>query len=220
MVLAEVLGGPAQAGVVGSLPYSNQWIYDDRQSYLYLALNQGQLAQTGISVNQFQSDFGSKSFLFPSIDYFGKLFALAGQESGSQLRNFNFWGRYGLGFQAIDGHLIDPGTSLDNPAEHSSFLSLTMKVGPFFSYDGVSWVQPYIGIEIEPFAYRLSSTTEGAEANGAGALWGPAVGVHLPLFFDHHGSLFGEARRDFILSDSGGVYAPGIAADVGMGLVF
>src|SRR5580700_8068646 len=73
----SVFGLPASSAtsteVVGSLPYSNQWISDKIDSILYLTYNSAQLGSQTMTVGQYVSDFGSTGFAFPALDFFSHL---------------------------------------------------------------------------------------------------------------------------------------------------
>ena len=50
--------------VVGSLPYSNQWVFDQRQSYLYLSYNHGALAAPVFHSGVYSSNFANQKTNF------------------------------------------------------------------------------------------------------------------------------------------------------------
>ena len=206
--------------VVGSLPYSNQWVYDQRQSYLYLTFNHGALANSLFLTQHFSSDFGNKNFDYPSIDYFVSMFNFAGAESTSVLRKFSLWTRYGIGFGTRRGELQSPDFTVASSSESAYLTALTFKVGPLISIDLGDWIQPYAGVEFSPFFFRHSSSLDGAESQGAGVLYGPVAGLHFPIFFSHRASLYTEVRRNIVLSDDKNVFGSSTTMGAGLGMVF
>lgn len=240
LVLSLVLGGVASAQVeskpitnsignrdsddsvrvIGNLPYTNQWVYERSSSYLYLNFDSATLASRNINVSHFQTQFPSNRFNLLSLDFHSRLFSLAEPLGTSFFRRFSFWGRYKLGFGLVDGALFDITQGTSMPADRSSLLVLQGGVGLEFAYDWSDWVQPYIGLNFKPYYYRNTSSMSSAEAEGNNSVYGPSVGVHLPVLFAHKGSLFAELHEDLVTQGSTQIFAKELAGDFGVGLSF
>ncbi|MBI3556868.1 MAG: hypothetical protein HY074_11445 [Deltaproteobacteria bacterium] len=215
---AETLAPKNQ--VVGQLPYSNQWVFDQRQSYLYLSYNHGQMAAPIFHTGSFDSNFNNQNFDYPSLDYFVNLFSFANSESKSFFGRLSLWTRYGFGVGMRRGELLSGDFTVENSAESSYLTALVFRLGPQLTFDLADWIQPYAGLEFSPFVFRHSSSLSGAESQGAGTLFGPVAGVHLPLFFSHRASIYGEMRRTLVLSDDKHVFGSSTTFGAGLGMVF
>jgi len=206
--------------VIGTLPYSNQWTFERPSNYLYINLEQATLASQAIVSSTYESDYSSNKINLISLDYFSKLFDLANPLGDSFFRRFAFWGRYRVGFGLLSGTVMDDSTSTVLPAEKSSLLVLMGQVELNFAYNWSEWVQPYIGFSYKPYYFRNTSSTSSAELEGNNSLYGPSLGVHLPIFFSHKGSILMEVHQDMAPSSSNQIFATRLGADFGVGLVF
>lgn len=206
--------------VIGNLPYSNQWVYERPSNYLYLNFDSSTLASQNINVSHFQTHFNSTRFNLLSLDFQSRLFTIADPLGNSFFRRFSFWGRYKLGFGTIDGILVDLTEGTPLPAEKNSLLVLQGAVALDFAYDWSDWVQPYIGFNFKPYYYRNTSSMSSAESEGNSSVYGPSVGVNLPILFSHKGSLFAELHEDLVASGSNQIFTNELAGDFGVGLTF
>ena len=173
----------AESEIAGSLPYSTQWISERTSSYLYVGLNYGQMNSQFLMVDSYQADFGSQGFAYPSIDFFSQILSFAGAESRSSLKDWALWGRYSLGTALRSAQLSSTQTPIDGSVAHDSLLFLSVRLGAMVGYDHWSWVKPFAGLELDPYAYRNTSGISGAEQQGGAFTFGPVVGMHFPLFF-------------------------------------
>jgi hypothetical protein len=229
MVLLTVTAAPVLAAaevsdgnkIVGSLPYSNQWFYDQRQSILYISLNHARMGDGMIRSGDFTGDYGGSDLNFPSIDYFVTVVQFSGRDGSNGFwRRLSLGMRYGLGVGLKKGALTNSDFSI-NAASESVYLSAGMaRLGPVLAYDLTSWLQPYVGLEIAPFVFRQSSSMSGAETQGAGALFGTVAGLHLPAFFSQRASIYGEFRNSKVLSDEKQVFGSSMSVTGGVGMVF
>jgi hypothetical protein len=204
--------------VVGALPYSNQWISEQTNSYLYVTYNSSQMSNSTMTVGQYVADFGSSGYSFPSLDLFTHFTSLAGPESRSPLRDFSLWGRYTLGFADRDGSLSSNLTPIDSNVENDSLLIFYARVGLLLGYDHLTWIRPYAGIEVDPYFFRNTSGISGAEQQGGNFNYGPTIGAHFPVFFSGRGSVLAEYHRAIPLSGSGQIYTNSNNYTAGMGL--
>jgi hypothetical protein len=206
--------------VIGNLPYSNQWVFERASNYLYFNFDSSTLASQNIKVSHFQTQFTSTRFNLLSLDFHSRLFTLADPLGSSFFRRFSFWGRYKVGFGMIDGTLVDTTEGTPLPAEKNSLLVLQGGVALDFAYDWSDWVQPYVGFNFKPYYFRNTSSMSSAESEGNNSVYGPSVGVHLPVLFSHKGSLFAEVHEDLVTSGSSQIFTNEIAGDFGVGLTF
>jgi hypothetical protein len=206
--------------VIGNLPYSNQWVFERPSNYLYLNYDGNTLASNNINVSHFQTQYSSTQINLLSLDFFSRLFTIADPLGDSFFRRFSFWGRYKVGFGMINGSLVDTTEGDALPAEKNSLLVLQGAVALNFAYDWSDWVQPYIGFNFKPYYYRNTSSMSSAESEGNSSVYGPSVGVHLPVLFSHKGSLFAEVHKDMAMQGSGQIFANEVAGDFGVGLTF
>jgi hypothetical protein len=206
--------------VIGNLPYSNQWVYERSSSYLYFNLDSATLVSQNINVSHFQTQYSSTRFNLLSLDFHSRLFSLADPLGSSFFRRFSFWGRYKLGLGMIDGALMDMTQGTLLPAEKNSLLVLQGALALDFAYDWSDWIQPYIGFNFKPYYYRNTSSMSSAEKEGNSSIYGPSVGVHLPVLFSHKGSLFAELHEDLVTQGSGQIFTNEVAGDFGVGLTF
>jgi hypothetical protein len=231
MVLLTVIAAPALAAadvsdngnnkIVGSLPYSNQWFYDQRQSILYVSFNHARMGDGMIRSGEFTGDYGGSDLNFPSIDYFVTVLQFSGRDGSNGFwRRLSLGMRYGLGVGLKKGALTNSDFSI-NAASESVYLSAGMaRLGPVLAYDLASWLQPYVGVEIAPFVFRQSSSMSVAETQGAGALFGTVAGLHLPAFFSQRASIYAEVRNSKVLSDEKQVFGSSTSVTGGVGMVF
>jgi len=206
--------------IIGNLPYSNQWTFERATNFLYLNYDQETLASQALHASHYESDYSANKISLISLDYFSKLFDLGNPLGNSFLRRFAFWGRYKMGFGILSGSVVDDSTSSILPAEKSSLLLLMGQVELNFAYDWSEWVQPYFGFSYKPYYYRNTSSMSSAELEGNSSVYGPSIGVHLPILFSHRGSLFAELHQDMANSGTSQLFATQLGADFGVGLVF
>jgi len=206
--------------IIGTLPYSNQWTFERPSNYLYFNYDQQTLSSQAIHVSHFDSKYNSNKMNIFSLDYFSKLFDLADPLGDSFFRRFALWGRYKVGFGMQSGAVIDDNTSTTLPAEKSSLLVLIGQVQLNFAYNWSEWVQPYIGFDYKPYYFRNTSSMSSAESEGSSAMYGPALGVQLPILFSHRGSLLAEVHKDIVTASSNQIFAGQIGGDFGVGLSF
>jgi hypothetical protein len=206
--------------VVGSLPYTNQWISEKTNAYLYVTYNSSQMGTNTITVGQYTANFGNAGYSFPGIDFFSHLTALAGPESKSPLRDFSLWGRYSLGFANRDAQLSAAVTPIDGSVEKDSLLIFSARIGLLAGYERLNWFRPYAGIEVDPYFFRNTSGISGAEEQGGNFNFGPVIGAHFPVFFSGKGSILAEYRRVIPLTGSGQIYSSSNNYTAGMGLTF
>lgn len=220
----SIFGLPAStttpSEVVGSLPYTNQWISEKTASYLYLSYNSSQMSSRNVTVGQYVSDFGSAGYAFPTIDFFTNFVSLAGPESRSLARDFSFWGRYSLGFADRSGQLSATQTPINGSVENVSLLVFSARVGALLGYERWNWFRPYAGLEIDPYFFRNTSGISGAEQQGENFSYGPVVGAHFPVLLSGHASLLAEFRRTIAASGSGQLFSSANNYTAGMGLTF
>jgi hypothetical protein len=209
----------SDGNIVGTFPYSNQWIFERTSSFLYISANRTPLISSTFTNTHYQTNFDSKNFDSLSIDYFSRFFGLAKAESPSFLRNFSFWGRYSLGFGARQGQLSDSNVQLSS-IERGTMMAISSRFGLLLCLDSIAWIKPYIGIEISPYFFRQSADLSGAEVQGSSFLYGPAFGVHLPLFFENRASIYGEIRSQLAAQNSGQIFSDNINGDLGVGFAF
>jgi hypothetical protein len=150
--------------VIGNLPYTNQWTFERPSNYLYISYEQLPMASQAVHVSHFETDYSTHNIGIIALDYFSKITPFADALGTSPLRRFGLWGRYKIGFGTQSGTVVD---------------------------DSTNSIQHYVGFNFIPYYFRNTSSTTGAESEGQGSLYGPAIGVHLPLFFSHKGSIFG-----------------------------
>jgi len=205
--------------VIGNLPYSNQWVYERSSSFLYLNYDSETLASGTINVSHFQTQYSSPRFNLLSLDFFSRILTLADPLGSSFLRKFSFWGRYKVGFGIAEGSLVDLTGAINLPAEKSSLLVLEGGVALTLVYDWSEWVQPFIGVNFKPYYFRNTSSMTTAETEGSANLYGPSIGVHLPVLFSHKGSLFAELHQD-IPATSDQIFTKELAGDFGAGITF
>jgi hypothetical protein len=202
---------------LGSLPYSNQWVYEAPQSYLYITANNGNLASSTLAIKNFRSDFGGESFWYPALDYVTRLFSFGSLEGDSFLRYISVRSRYGIGLITLSGKLSDSQTALTS-AENSSMLGLALRLGPQVSFERWKFMTPYIGAEVTLLGYRHNATLNGAESQGISTLLAPTAGLQFHLW--ERIGVIAEARYDFKVQDSEGLFAGGTHYALGAGLVF
>jgi hypothetical protein len=206
--------------VVGELPYSNQWKFDTRDSYLYLSLSNLNLTSGDIDLTKYNSHFSSNSMRVYSIDYFKQIYRFAKVDSQSKWKDFSIWGRYSIGVSSTNGSLSGKGFTINSSVESSNLMTGILHFGPQITYERISWMQPYIGFELSPYFYRHSASLSAAESQGGGILFGPVLGSHFPLFFDHTLSLVGEVRENMTTNNQDNTFATGLTFLSGLGLVF
>jgi hypothetical protein len=204
---------------IGSLPYSNQWTYEQTASFLYLSYNTTSMAQSALNVDRYQSSFDSKSYAYPSIDYFVHLLSLAPVDSKSWTRDVSFWGRYSLGFAERQGSLSDSEVQLSS-LESTSLLIFSARVGLNVSYDRIKWIKPYLGADVAPYFYRATASLTGAEAQGSAICVDPTIGAHFPVLFQGKASLYGEFRRTIALQSGKQLLDSANNFNAGLGLTF
>ena len=194
-----IMGFPAKntsskSDVIG-LTDSTQWISELTASYLYIGYNSAHMASNQFTTTDYVTTFTHTRFAYPSLDYFSHLFSMANPESKSFFHNLSFWGRYGLGFAQRKGSLANTSTWIDSSLETGTLLIFTARLGALLSFDILSWVHPYAGLEITPYTFRHTSDLSGTEVQGYSFTWGPVVGVHLPILFGGRVAFFAEARN-------------------------
>ena len=210
----------SESSVVGSLPYSTQWVSEKIGSYLYASYNSAQLANQNLTVNQYVSDFGSASYSFPGVDFFSRIRGFASPESYSWARDLSIWGRYSLGFASRTGHVTSNQTPINSAVASDSLLVLNARVGLLIGFDRLSWLRPYAGFDVSPYFYRNTSDISGVEQQGENLCFGTILGAHFPVLFNGRGSLMAEFRREIAASGSGQIFANSDNYTAGMGLTF
>jgi hypothetical protein len=206
--------------VIGNLPYTNQWTFERPSNYLYISYEQLPMASQAVHVSHFETDYSTHNIGIIALDYFSKITPFADALGTSPLRRFGLWGRYKIGFGTQSGTVVDDSTNSILIGEKSSLIILEGELELQVAYDWLDWIQPYVGFNFIPYYFRNTSSTTGAESEGQGSLYGPAIGVHLPLFFSHKGSIFGELHQSMATASSNQVFGTHLGGDVGVGLVF
>jgi hypothetical protein len=204
----------SSAGVsVMGLPGSTQSAADRVAGYLYLSYNSAKMSNSSITNSDYVSSFGSTSFGYPSLDFFNRIMFLG--------RDFSFWGRYSIGFADRDGSLSDPDAGIvDSSIEKSSLLLLSARVGALLSYERLSWIKPYAGVEIDPYLYRVNGDLSGADEQAANLNYGPVIGFHAPVFFKGTASVLAEYKLTIASHGTGQIFANSSNFTAGMGLTF
>ncbi len=205
--------------IVG-FPTSNQWEQERLKSFLYLSLNSGQMASPQIAVGDYVSQYDGANFNFVSLDYFTHFFSFAELNSNSSARDFSLWGRYSVGFADRAGSLVSASPDINTSIESVNLLMLCARIGLLVHYDHFSWFKPFLGVELDPYFFRQTSDLSGAEEQGSAFSWGPTLGVHLPVLFDHRVSFETELRRSFALNVSGQLLSTTFTMTAGMGVSF
>ena len=204
---------------IGTLPYSNQWTYEQTASFLYVSYNTSSMAQSGFGIDRYQTTFASKTYAYPSVDYFVRLLSFAPADSHSWMRDLSLWGRYSLGFAERQGALTDSQVQLSS-LESSSLLIFSARAGFNLSYDRISWVKPYIGAGFAPYFYRATASISGAETQGSAICVDPTIGAHFPVLFQGKASLYGEFSRAIALQNSKQILDSSNNFNAGLGLTF
>ena len=220
----SMFGLPASSAspteVVGSLPYSNQWISERIDSIIYVTYNSARLGSRTMTVGQYVSDFGGAGLAFPALDFFSHLVSFAGPESRSPARDFSLWGRLSFGLAARNGRLSATESPIDSTVESNSLMIFTARVGALLGYDHLNWVKPYAGMEIDPYYFRDTADISAAEQQGEQFCYGPVIGAHFPVLFSGRASLLAEYHRSMPASGTGQIFGTSNNYTAGMGLTF
>jgi hypothetical protein len=206
--------------LVGSLPSSNQWLYDRPSSFIYLGFDNLVLKSPSLQIDHFTSNLGSPHFNFFSLASFMRLFSLAPPENNSIFGQFSFWGQFSVGLGSRDGSLYDNSMGTALPAESSNVLALFGSVGVQFVYDYLNFFKPYVGMSTTWYGYRHSSSMSGAVSQGGGDYYGPTLGAHIPLTFLGRFSIFGEVQKILTTPGDGQIFAESTNFNGGLGFTF
>jgi hypothetical protein len=218
---ASAVTHPATGGAtVGSLPSSNQWLYDRTSAFIYLSYNSLVLKSSALNVGHFTSNLGGSDFKYLSIDSFMRLFNLASPEGPSLFGRFAIWGEISVGLGTRDGDLYDNDLHSALPSETSTLTTFFGKAGLQLVYDRLTWLKPYIGVSSTWYAFRNSSSMSGAVAEGGSSVYAPVAGVHIPITFMGNVSAYGEVQRVNAQGQSGQLFANSTAFDGGFGFSF
>lgn len=206
--------------IAGSMPYSNQWTFDEPDSFLYLSRSQLSLNANSLKFAQLESRFEGNSGAFYGVDYFSRITWLKDRESNSWIRQFSLNGRYGLGAVIKRGYLARPDYTIDNNTENAYLSGLRGRLGLNLSWEYFWWFRPFLSLDMSPIVYRHSSSLSGAEIQGGALYWGNGIGAHFPILFKNQGTLFAEYRKDRQLMDHNKLFKGDTSFDAGIGLVF
>jgi hypothetical protein len=204
----------------GSMPYSNQWTFDEPDSFLYLSRNQMSLNANSLRFGQLESRFSGGTAAFYGVDYFSRITWLSEREGDSWLRQFSLNGRYGTGMLVKKGVLARPDYQISNTSENAYLSGLRGRVGLNLSWELLWWFRPFLSLDTSPIFYRHSSSLSGAEIQGFALYYGEGLGAHFPILFKNKGTLFAEARKDKQLMDHNRLFKGSSSFDAGIGLVF
>lgn len=204
----------------GSMPYSNQWTYDEPDSFLYLSRNELTLNANSLRFGNLESRFQGGTAAFYGVDYFSRITWLNDREGDSFLRQFSLNGRYGVGALIKKGTLSRPDYQISNTSENAYLNGLRGRLGLNLSWEYLWWFRPFLSLDISPLLYRHSSSLSGAEIQGGALYYGEGLGAHFPILFKNKGTLFAEARKDKQLADHNKLFKGSSSVDAGIGLVF
>ena len=205
---------------VGSLPQSNQWLYDRTSAFVYLGYDSLVLNNPTLKFNHFTTDVGAPQFNFISLDSFMRLWSLASPERTSIFGKFAFWGQFSLGFGSRNGSLYDQDIETSLPAETSTLSTLFGKAGLQLVYDYPTWIKPYLGMSMSWYGYMHNSSMSGASAQGSGTFYGPAAGLHLLLGFLGRISIYGEVQKILAQPGDNQIFADSTNFNGGIGFAF
>jgi hypothetical protein len=205
---------------VGQLPASNQWVFDRAHASLYLGASQFHLASRLHSNSHYLVNFKSTQASAPELDYFFRIMNFSDPEGRSILRYASLWMRYSLGVLYMRGNIQDTKLRFTSSAESAFLATLYGRVGLLVSVDRMSWLHPYLGLQINPAYSRLGSSLSGAEQQGAATSYGPVAGLQFLDLFHSRVSIYAEYRRDQMIRDDLKLFASGNAGEMGLGYVF
>lgn len=206
--------------VAGSMPYSNQWTFDEPDSFLYLSRSQLSLEGDSLRFGKLESRFEGGVAAFYGIDYFSRISWLSDREGDSWLRELSLNGRYGVGGLIKKGFLSRSDYAISNTTENAYLNGLRSHLGLNLSWENLWWFRPFLAVDLSPIAYRHSSSLSGAEIQGGALYYGEGIGAHFPILFKNKGTLFAEARKDHKLMDHNKLFKDSSSVDAGFGLVF
>lgn len=205
--------------LVGSIPYSNQWTFEELRSFLYIAYNRQPQSSAQLAIGPYLSTFGSNDITYPSVDYFIRVTRLGDPELSRFWGDLGLWTRYSLGLTVRRGHLASDAIGVSSTAETSYLAQGFGRFGPVLQFEGNTWIMPYVGAQFFFSGYRHTSTVSGAEAQGGGVGYELIGGLHFPVLFGHRLSAYGEARSTHPVSGKN-LVANGFGFDTGLGLTF
>jgi hypothetical protein len=211
----SALGVPS---IVGSIPYSNQWTYEEPSSYIYLVFNHQNLARKEMRVGQYSSAVSSDNLDYPSIDYFVRIFRLGDRESKDLGAKFGLWTRYSLGASVLRDKLKSSDFTLSSTSETGYFGIGFIRLGPVLVYEAAKWIAPYFGGQIFIYGYRHTASISGAETQDGGSGLEPVVGAHFPVLFNRRVSAYGEVRYSYPFDKSKTLLESGTSFDAGLGM--
>ncbi|MGZ3710410.1 MAG: hypothetical protein ACXVBE_01585 [Bdellovibrionota bacterium] len=204
----------------GSMPYSNQWTYDEPDSFLYLSRNELSLNSDSLKFGQLESRFSGGTAAFYGVDYFARITWLSDREGDSWLRQFSLNGRYGVAGLIKKGTLSRADYQISNTSENAYLNGLRGRFGLNLSWECFWWFRPFVSLDTSPILYRHSSSLSGAEVQGGALYYGEGLGAHFPVLFKNKGTLFAEARKDRQVMDHNKLFKGDTSVDAGIGLVF
>jgi hypothetical protein len=223
LILAAILsasplawGGESETLVVGTIPYTNQWKFEELDSFLYLTYNQQHMAETTLTVNQYTATFTPDSN-HPTVDYFIRIARFADAETASIARYFSLWGRYSLGLGVKQGQLASGAFQLSDASSTGYLAHGVMRLGVNLTYEKYKYFWPYLGVQGIFTGYRHTAAIGGAEAQGGAGGYELIGGVHMPILFGRRISVFAEGRYTNLLSNNTPVYSNGFFAAAGLG---
>lgn len=206
--------------IAGSMPYSNQWTYDEPDSFLYLSRNELSLNSNSLQFGNLESRFQGGNAAFYGVDYFARITWLHDREGDSWLRQFSLNGRYGVSAAIKKGYLGRSDYQIDNNVESAYLNGFRGRLGLNISWEYLWWFRPFVSLDTSPILYRHSSSLSGAEVQGGALYYGEGLGAHFPVLFKNKGTLFAEARKDRQLMDHNKLFKGNTSVDAGIGLVF
>jgi hypothetical protein len=182
----------------GILSQSNQWKYDETDSYVYLGIERTRLLSGNWNIGHFtvSSKSGGDS---------QSVFMLSSQARIYGGENISFWGDYALGIHYQDASLYDRNHGTYLVAENSQVMLLPLRLGFNFSWDRWHFVVPFLGLQATENIYRISSSLSSAERQGDFLTFGPSVGVHVNMTALAKVSLILEVEQQQMLQTAEGM---------------
>jgi hypothetical protein len=211
---------PPSSTTVGSLPSSNQWLYDRTSAFIYLAYDSLVLKSPNLNISHFTSNLGSTDFKYVSVDSYNRLFNLSSPEGPSFWGKLGIWGEFSAGLGTRDGDLYDNDLHSALPSETASLTTLFGKIGIQLVYEPITWIKPYIGISNTWYAFRHTSSMSGAVKQGGSSYYAPAIGAHIPLTFLGKVSAFGEVQEVNVQTGGSQLFANSTNFNGGLGFSF